>query len=76
MNGARTVRWMIEHGFKEYPIIGLSSQQIDDLDPDVRNFFLITNARYFYKPSVDFESLIEQIAFNADYIRQNHEKWL
>lgn len=74
LNGRKIVGWLRDHGYPDYPLIGLSATSIEDLSDRSKKFFITGNARYYEKTAVvgkrDIkESFIGQVAYNVGFAR-------
>ncbi len=67
MNGERIVDWLISHGLKNYPLIGLSSRSASTLPEAIKKYFIECNGRYFEKASFEIKDLVSQIIFNRSF---------
>lgn len=68
LNGQKTVQYLMDHGYQNYPLIGLSSTPLDELDPRVVQFFMTSNARYFLKgQGLSWDDLVKQLVFNRGF---------
>jgi hypothetical protein len=68
LNGQKTVQYLMAHGYQNYPLIGLSSTSLGELDPAVVQFFMTNNARYFLKgATLNWDDLIKQLIFNRGF---------
>lgn len=70
LNGKKAVEWLQSHGYPEYPLVGLSGTAVAFLDPELRDFFITGNPRYFSKGEFDRDSLAQQVVFNVRYTRE------
>lgn len=68
LNGKEVIEWLKANGLKEYPLIGFSGRAIDDLEPELKNFFVTTNSRYFNKGSIRSDQLINAAIFSRQYV--------
>ncbi len=73
LNGAKVVQWLQSHGFDSYPLIGYSATPVARLYPDIRDFFVSTNARYFEKSSnIGPRELIPSIVLSQTYVKLHY----
>ncbi len=70
LNGKKVVEWLQVHGYPNYPLIGLSGTNVSLLEPELRDFFITGNARYFDKATFDSNSFVTQVAYNMGWTRQ------
>ncbi len=70
LNGKKVVEWLQSHGYRDYPLIGLSGTSVDSLEPELHEFFITGNARYFDKESFDMDSIAQQVVYNVGYTRK------
>lgn len=64
LNGKRVVEWICEHGFNDYALIGLSGTNIDDVGPELKNWFAQGNARYFMKTKFSMDPSVRSDFFS------------
>ncbi len=72
LNGKKVAEWIKTHGFPNYPLIGLSATPLKLVDPELRDWFAESNARYFTKGSCKEEDVIGQVTFNTDINRRKY----
>lgn len=68
LNGKAVVGWLKAHGLSDYPLIGYSGKDLNELDLEVQDFFSQTFARYFVKLKSNSKDIIDGVLFSRRYV--------
>jgi hypothetical protein len=73
LNGSVTIKWLQEHGLKDYPLIGFSCTSFEKLPTDTKQFFISTPARYFNKFDLEdlpegFNLILDSLIFSREWV--------